>query len=496
VTRALLYCRQSVEKEEGERSLSLDSQVTALADRCQREGWTVVGVVRESGLKGYQDVDERPGMAEAMRRAESGDYDTLLVWDLSRLARSLRLQEQWVWQFDRLGVTVVSHSEPHATDTLLRQITGAISEHSTREIASHVRRALRENTRRGIPHGSAPYGYSRGDGKILTPNAHAPTVERIYRWYADGRSLGDIAGELRREGVPGPTGSVWHRTTLTELLRNPVYTGTLCLSELAIPNVHPPIVDADLWQRAQAVAKTRPRSPRTKQTRSWLEGLILHACGYPMYLVGGSASRPVPAFRCRIGAGWGPPDVTCQWQPRQIVAGRAESLAWEAVIEAFSILPPSPRAVIREAQAEYRRLSPASDAAYKDALVRQNKALQRRERVLEAYLSGDIDRARFDRESVSLDAELRNAELDLARLPNPPDGEAIESAWSALHGMKPMLRDVSESERGAWLRNLGVAVVSPAGYTVSTGKRGSRPDAGRIVMRFRSEYAVLFGQHG
>jgi DNA invertase Pin-like site-specific DNA recombinase len=120
--RALLYARQSTEKEEGERSLSLDSQVTALTDRCQREGWTVVGVVRESGLKGYQDVDERPGMAEAMRRAEAGDYTMLLVWDLSRLARSLRLQEQWVWQFDRLGVTVVSHSEPHATDTLLRQI--------------------------------------------------------------------------------------------------------------------------------------------------------------------------------------------------------------------------------------------------------------------------------------------------------------------------------------------------------------------------------------
>jgi hypothetical protein len=283
---------------------------------------------------------------------------------------------------------------------------------------------------------------------------------------------------------------------LTELLRNPVYTGTLCLSELAIPNVHPPIIDADLWQRAQDVAKTRPRSPRTKVTRSWLEGLILHACGYPMYLVGGSPSRPVPAFRCRIGAGWGPPEVTCQWQPRQIVAGRAESLAWEAVIEAFGRLPASPRAIIREAQAEYRRLSPASDAAYRQAQERKKRALERRGRIIELYLGGTIDNARMGRELAQVARDEEECAAMLASLPNPPDAEAIETAWSALRAMKPMLRDVSESERGAWLRKLGVAVVSPAGYTVPTGKRGSRPDAGKVMIRFRPEYAVLFGQHG
>jgi hypothetical protein len=453
----------------------------------------VVGVIRESGLRGWMDADERPGLAKAISQAEAGQYTMLLVWDLSRLARSVRLQEQWVWQFDRLGVEIVSHTEPESSNALLRQITGAVNEHRTREIASHVRRAIRENTRRGIPHGSAPYGYSRGEGKILTPNNDAAIVERIFGWRADGRSLGEIAGDLRREGIPGPTSSIWHRTTLTELLRNPVYIGTLCLSELAIANAHPAIVDVELWQRVQAITRTRPRSPRTKPVRSWLEGVIEHCCGYPMYLVGGTASRPTPAFRCRIGGGWGPPDARCDFDPAQIVAVRAESLAWEAVIGAFLILPTSPRAIIREAQAEYRRLLPASDAAHGNALVRQNKAVQRRERVLEAYLGGAIDRARFDRELVSVDSELREAEAQLATLPNPPDAEAIGAAWSSMRAMRAMIRDTPESERGLWIRKLGIVVVSPAGYTVPTGKRGSRPDAGRVSIRFRREYAVLFG---
>lgn len=499
MTRALLYARQSIEKDEGERSLSLDSQITALSDRCQREGWAVVGIIRESGLKGYMDVDERPGMAEAIARAEHGDYDTLLVWDLSRLARSLRLQEQWVWQFDRLGVSVISHTEPHATDTLLRQITGAISEHRTREIAGHVRRALRERTRRGVPHGSAPYGYARvprseNEPIILAPNDDAETVRRIFQWRAEGQSLGEIIAQLRCDGIPGPTGGPWYRPTLTHILSNPVYCGTLHLAEIVVQNAHASIVDEELWRKVQHVGSSRSRWPRTKTTRSWLEGLIEHACGNPMYLVGGSTGFPVPTFRCRVGGGWGQSDAVCMFPPRQIAADRAEALTWDAVTETFARLPLSPKAIIKAAQAEYRRLTPDTDAAMRMAQERQKRAATKRERLIDLYIRGDIDRAKFDREPLLASNEGAEANLVLAGLPDPPDPTLIESAWQLLRDMRRSLIQVPEEERGLWLRKVGVAVLSPAGHTIVTGRRGPRPDAGVITIRFRSEYAQILGK--
>lgn len=494
MTKALLYARQSIEKEEGERSLSIDSQVTALTDRCQREGWSVVGVIRESGLKGSQDVDERPGLAEAITRAERGDYEVLLVWDLSRLARSLRLQEQWFWQFSRYGVEIISHTEPESTDVLLRQIKGAFSEHRTREIASHVRRALRERTRRGVPHGSAPYGYSRGTEKSLTPNDDAETVRCVFQWRAEGRSLADIAARLRCNGIASPTGGPWYRTTLTGMLANPVYLGTLHLAEIEIPNTHPAIVDAALWQRAQEVGASRARWPRTKEIRSWLEGSIEHACGSPMYLVGGSAGHPSVAFRCRVGAGWGHPEATCAYQPRQIDAARAEALTWAAVTDSLARLPLSPRAIINAAQAEYRTLAPDTDETLRHALERKNRAQGRRERALGLYLAGDIDRARYDRESSSAAIDESAADAELEHLPRPPSPEAIDAAWSALRDMRRSLSHVPEEDRGLWLRKLGVAVLSPAGHTIATGRRGPRPDAGALTIRFRREYAGLFDQ--
>ena len=82
--RVLVYARQSVEKEGGARSLSIDSQIATLRARCESEGWTVVAEVRESGLRGWMDSDERPGLAALMGQALDADVGTMAT----RLAAS------------------------------------------------------------------------------------------------------------------------------------------------------------------------------------------------------------------------------------------------------------------------------------------------------------------------------------------------------------------------------------------------------------------------
>src|SRR5687767_392796 len=111
MTRVLLYARQSVEKDEGDKSLSIDSQVATLRARARKEGWTIVGEEREAGLRGWMDEADRPGLARCIARAAAGEYDILLVWDMSGLARSVRLQEDWIFRLARAGVDVISHTE-------------------------------------------------------------------------------------------------------------------------------------------------------------------------------------------------------------------------------------------------------------------------------------------------------------------------------------------------------------------------------------------------
>lgn len=172
--RWLILCRQSDTDDAGERSLSLDSQERALRDAAERHGAIVVAALRDADLKGYQDETQRPALAEALRRADASEYDVLAVWELSRLARKLSLQERVLDRLAAAGVRLHSHREPWASATMVRQILGAVAEEQTRSISAHVRRAGRERMRSGRWQGRVPYGYRLVDGRLAKDDETAP----------------------------------------------------------------------------------------------------------------------------------------------------------------------------------------------------------------------------------------------------------------------------------------------------------------------------------
>ena len=130
-----------------------------MRERATREGWAVVDAVRDPDRKGYDE--RRPALLSLIARCSAGDAENVLVWDLSRFARLLRLQENVVHELAKVGVELVSLREPWASQPLSRQLLGAIAEEQTRTISGHVRRALRERAARGLHHGRAPYGLIR-----------------------------------------------------------------------------------------------------------------------------------------------------------------------------------------------------------------------------------------------------------------------------------------------------------------------------------------------
>lgn len=488
-SKVLLYARQSVVKEGGKDSLSLDSQVAQLTARCEREGWRIIDVIREAGLKGWQDADERPGLADAISRAERHEYDILLVWDLSRLARSVRLQEHWFWQFARLGVTVMSHTEPESGDSLIRQLKGAINEYRTLELSAHQKRAILELQTRGIHHGVVPWGYQRPGRRqplVLDPNT-APLVHEMYELRASGIGPAGIAAEFSRRGIATPryAGS-WRTATVCHMLRRIAYRGAVRAGDEIIENAHPAIVDAELWRRAQ-VQDTSRRHPRPKTVTSWLDGLIEHACGQAMYINQPGQSSYGAYLRCRdsgrssrFGA---VPVAPCPYTPRQVRLDRIEPLVWDAVIATLEALL-DPEAIVADAQRRFRQSMPTVEAAHREAAGRKQRAVERRNRFLGLYGDGVVSRAELDVELARASAELADAERYLDRLPTLPDEAAIRERWSTLHDLASIASEIPDDRRANVLRALGVAIVAPAGVKLA-GKGGA--DVGRVSLRLRDE---------
>src|SRR4051794_2144995 len=101
-----------------------------------------------------------------------------------------------------------------------------------RVLTAHVERA-RGTGRPPLPKTS--YGYRReafvgpggkADARLLPEEAAAEVVRSLFRWYAGGHSIGWICRDLHRRGVPTPLGRPrWHRTSVRQLLQNPIYVG-------------------------------------------------------------------------------------------------------------------------------------------------------------------------------------------------------------------------------------------------------------------------------
>jgi len=464
VRRAGLYLRQSDSSCAGDTSLCIASQDTAGRAWCIREDCIVVAVEIDTDLRGWQDDTERPGLARILTLAESRAIDVLVVWDLSRLARSVRIQEMIVWRLARAGVELVSLTEPHAGDALLRQILGAIAEHRPRGIAGHVRRALRERTTRGLPHSIAPYGYRRVEpaGRYEPDPDSRETVRQIFTSYADGAGLATIADDLTARGIPCPARSgPWRLQTVRYILRNPAYVGRVG----PVEDAHEAIVPTELWHRVQARLDSTRRVPRRKPHSSWLEGHIFHGCGRPMYLSGPQGRMTGPAFRCQAVHYRRVDGEACPVRPYQVMAARLEAAVWSQVQTALAHLV-SAEDVARGIAAEVRAAAPLVGRQRREIEARVDRARQRRTKAEDLHLSGSRDRAWFGVEDARLAAELAFANDALDALPTEPDVGALRTTEAELRTLATRVGRLLPADRGAVLAWLGVAVVDGDGVRI------------------------------
>jgi DNA invertase Pin-like site-specific DNA recombinase len=159
---------------------------------------------------------------------------------------------------------------------------------SERVTASHdVSRA------NGALTGKYPFGYTSEGPKhhramIATPAGQRYVPEAFTR-VADGHTLPAVAAWLT-----GVTGRTWHPRTVAALIRNPAYRGQWRSGRY----VHecPPLVDGELWRRANANLDGRPASRRGQRTdlttgAALLSGFAL--CGNPECDASGDGPSPM-----------------------------------------------------------------------------------------------------------------------------------------------------------------------------------------------------------
>ena len=81
--RVAAYIRVSTDKQ------STDSQLVAIKDAIQRSGDVLVQVYEDHAISGGKSRQDRPALDSMLKDAGAGKFDKVIVWDITRLGRSL-----------------------------------------------------------------------------------------------------------------------------------------------------------------------------------------------------------------------------------------------------------------------------------------------------------------------------------------------------------------------------------------------------------------------
>ncbi len=228
-----LYARHSTKAQHR----SVPAQIDLCREAARHHGATVVEEFADRAITGAAML-HRPAIQALLEAAAAGDFQAVLIEDLSRVSRD---QADVATIYQRLayhGVDLVSVTEGRINE-LYVGLKGTMNALYLKDLSFKTRRGQRAAIDNGGIPGGHRYGYdvvptTGAGGRRAINEAEATIVRRIFDEAAAGRSYREIARDLNADGVPSPRGSRWHASTLVGtasrsngILRNPIYRGRI-----------------------------------------------------------------------------------------------------------------------------------------------------------------------------------------------------------------------------------------------------------------------------
>lgn len=293
---AAAYLRVSTEEQD---EYSLDSQLKMIREYANKNDYIVPDeyVFVDDGISG-RTVKKRNAFQSMIAQAKEKDrqFEAILLWKFSRFARNQEESIVYKAMLRKLGVSVISISEPLPDGpfaSLIERIIEWMDEFYSIRLAGEVKRGMQEKASRGEPVAPAPFGYRMEDNRLI-PDEKAPIVREVFSMYAAGRGQMDIARCLGDRGVRTNRGTRPENRFIEYMLNNPVYIGKIRWSKegrtaskrkyddeniVVYDGKHEPIISEELWQAVhkrleQEKKMYRPRTRRNEPIAWMLKGLV------------------------------------------------------------------------------------------------------------------------------------------------------------------------------------------------------------------------------
>src|SRR5499427_130834 len=257
--RCAIYTRVSTDQGLEQDFNSLDAQYDASQSYIRSQahaGWTLLrGKYDDGGFSGGHT--DRPALQRLLADIRARKIDTVVVYKVDRLTRSLADFAKLVELFDAHGVSFVSVTQQFNTTTSMGRLTLNVLlsfAQFEREVTSErIRDKIAASKRKGLwVGGMVPLGYESRERRLVVNEAEAERVRSIFQRYLELGSIGLLLADMRRSGIVtkvrplanGRTigGIPFTRGSLAHLLRNRFYVGEVAYKGKICPGEQPAIL--------------------------------------------------------------------------------------------------------------------------------------------------------------------------------------------------------------------------------------------------------------
>jgi site-specific DNA recombinase len=282
--RCAIYTRKSSEEGLDQSFNSLHAQREAceafvLSQR--QEGWQVIQAEYDDG--GFSGGSmERPALKKLLADIAVGRIDTVVVYKVDRLTRSLADFAKIVEQFDKQGVSFVSVTQQFNTTSSMGRLTLNVllsfAQFEREVTGERIRDKIAASKKKGMWMGGAiPLGYDLRDRLLVINDDEAEKVREIYRRYLELGCVSRLQQRLQADGIHSKkrlskTGNVtgdavFSRGSLYELLQNPLYLGEVRHKDKIYPGQHEAIVDRAVAEQVAARLQDNRATSNPKKSR-------------------------------------------------------------------------------------------------------------------------------------------------------------------------------------------------------------------------------------
>ncbi|MDD3414425.1 MAG: recombinase family protein [Lachnospiraceae bacterium] len=224
------YCRVSTDKSD--QLNSLETQKKFFQEYCEKYNLNLVHTYADEGISGTK-IRNRKEFLRMMKDSEKGNFQQVLVKDVSRLARNTVDLLQSVRSLRALNIDttfITANMQTMGNSEFVLTLLGAVAQEESSNTSKRIKFGKKENASRGkVP--NLVYGYDKTNGDFFNLEMNPEEtriVKQIFDWYTEGGyGAAQIANMLNDKGMKTKRNCQWSQNAIARILKNEIYAGRI-----------------------------------------------------------------------------------------------------------------------------------------------------------------------------------------------------------------------------------------------------------------------------